>query len=153
MTLPYSQCLSVSGLGHVGSTSKYGAWTPALACAAAAFCSALCAAPSVASAATNVAPTTRFRLFIPLMLLPPLSCQNTFGGRQYTRKSAGRTQSMLLRKSGGLRLAALAALFVLAVAAGPSAHEIPNDVTVQSFVKPEGQRLRLLVRVPLIALR
>jgi len=37
--------------------------------------------------------------------------------------------------------------------AAPSAHEIPNDVTIQIFVKPEGQRLRLLVRVPLAAMR
>ena len=29
------------------------------------------------------------------------------------------------------------------------AHDIPGDATVQMFVKPEGQRLRLLVRVPL----
>ena len=34
-----------------------------------------------------------------------------------------------------------------------AAHEIPNDVTVQAFLKPEGQRLRLLVRVPLKAMR
>jgi hypothetical protein len=33
------------------------------------------------------------------------------------------------------------------------AHDIPNDVTVRAFVKPEGQRLRLLVRVPLLAMR
>jgi hypothetical protein len=33
------------------------------------------------------------------------------------------------------------------------AHDIPADVTVQAFLKPEGQRLRLLVRVPLEALR
>ena len=32
------------------------------------------------------------------------------------------------------------------------AHDIPGDVTVQAFVKPEGQRLRFLVRVPLEAL-
>ena len=29
------------------------------------------------------------------------------------------------------------------------AHDIPNDVTVVAFIKPEGQRLRLLIRVPL----
>ncbi len=34
-------------------------------------------------------------------------------------------------------------------APGLSAHDIPHDVTVQAFLKPEGQRLRLLVRVPL----
>ncbi len=34
-----------------------------------------------------------------------------------------------------------------------SAHEIPSDVTIQSFVKAEGSRMTLLVRVPLIAMR
>ena len=33
------------------------------------------------------------------------------------------------------------------------AHDIPNDVTVQMFVKPEGQHLHVLVRVPLKAMR
>ncbi|HEV2991248.1 MAG TPA: hypothetical protein VG759_22605, partial [Candidatus Angelobacter sp.] len=33
------------------------------------------------------------------------------------------------------------------------AHDIPSDVTVHTFIKPEGQRLRLLVRVPLAAMR
>ena len=33
------------------------------------------------------------------------------------------------------------------------AHDIPNDVIVQAFLKPEGQRLRFLVRVPLEAMR
>jgi hypothetical protein len=33
------------------------------------------------------------------------------------------------------------------------AHDIPNDVTVQAFVKPERSHLRLLVRVPLKAMR
>src|ERR1044071_9715213 len=40
----------------------------------------------------------------------------------------------------------------LALTIGVSAHDIPRDVTVQAFVKPEGQRLRLLVRVPLKAI-
>ena len=30
-----------------------------------------------------------------------------------------------------------------------SAHDIPNDVTVQAFVKPEGHVLRVLMRLPL----
>ena len=39
------------------------------------------------------------------------------------------------------------ALLILALfAAVPAAHDIPNDVTVQTFFKPEGTRLRLLVR-------
>jgi HupE / UreJ protein len=33
------------------------------------------------------------------------------------------------------------------------AHDIPNDVTVQIFAKPQGQQLHLLVRVPLKAMR
>jgi HupE/UreJ protein len=48
-------------------------------------------------------------------------------------------------------LAALAALFLWT--SRPQAHDIPNDVTVQTFLKPEAQRLRLLVRVPLGAMR
>lgn len=36
---------------------------------------------------------------------------------------------------------------------GASAHDIPNDVIVRAFVKPEGERLRLLVRAPLGACR
>jgi hypothetical protein len=33
------------------------------------------------------------------------------------------------------------------------AHDIPNDVVVQAYVKPVGERLQLLVRVPLKAMR
>jgi hypothetical protein len=52
-------------------------------------------------------------------------------------------------------MALLAALLALAVGFGArlAAHDIPNDVTVQALLKPEGQRLRLLVRVPLQAMR
>jgi hypothetical protein len=32
-------------------------------------------------------------------------------------------------------------------------HDIPSDVTVHTFIKPEGQRLKLLVRLPLGAMR
>jgi len=48
--------------------------------------------------------------------------------------------------------AALAALFFL-VTSRASGHDIPNDITVQAFLKPEGQHLHLLVRVPLKAMR
>lgn len=44
-----------------------------------------------------------------------------------------------------------AAIFLLPLCA--RAHDIPNDVTVQMFVKPEGQHLHVLVRVPLKAMR
>src|SRR4029079_6918657 len=33
------------------------------------------------------------------------------------------------------------------------AHEIPSSVTVQVFVKPEAQRVRLVIRVPIEAIR
>jgi hypothetical protein len=46
----------------------------------------------------------------------------------------------------------LAALVFTLLVRG-SAHDIPNDVTVQAFLKPEGQRLQLLVRIPLGACR
>ena len=35
---------------------------------------------------------------------------------------------------------------------GPTAHDIPGDVSVHAFVKPEGERLRVLVRLPLEAM-
>jgi len=47
--------------------------------------------------------------------------------------------------------AAIAALLLAGAVVG--AHDIPNDVTIQTFLKPEGQRLRLVVRVPLQAMR
>src|SRR5215467_710571 len=50
-----------------------------------------------------------------------------------------------------LRLAVL--VFLLCLPRFVRAHDIPNDVTVQMFVKPEGQHLHLLVRVPLRAMR
>jgi hypothetical protein len=55
---------------------------------------------------------------------------------QYRRKPAAR---------------AVALLCVLPFAA--AAHDIPNDVTVQLYVKPEGSRLNVLVRVPLQSIR
>ena len=52
----------------------------------------------------------------------------------------------------GLRRAyAAIALAFMAIAA--FAHEIPADVRVQAFVKPQGRTLQLLVRVPLTAMR
>ena len=47
----------------------------------------------------------------------------------------------------------IAALLLVAGSAALRAHDIPNDVTVQTFLKPDGNRLRLLVRVPLAAMR
>jgi len=47
----------------------------------------------------------------------------------------------------------LVALVLLLPTWGGEAHEIPNDVTVQAFVRPEGNVIRAIVRVPLIAMR
>ena len=45
------------------------------------------------------------------------------------------------------------ALLAFVHSATLAAHDIPADVTVQVFVKPEGTRLRVLVRAPLQAMR
>ena len=46
-----------------------------------------------------------------------------------------------------------AVLLVLLLPAWPAAHDIPADVLVQVFARAEGQRLRVLVRTPLAAMR
>lgn len=55
----------------------------------------------------------------------------------------------MIQNSAMTRVSFLA--FVLAAAA--LAHDIPNDVKVQVFFKPDGDRLRLAVRVPMRAMR
>ena len=47
----------------------------------------------------------------------------------------------------------LVAALILAFPSREAAHEIPADVTVQALVKAEGDRLRVLVRVPLESLQ
>ncbi len=42
---------------------------------------------------------------------------------------------------------------MLGLPLAPRAHEIPNDVTVHAFLRTEGQRLRLLTRAPIAAMR
>src|SRR5215475_13016110 len=55
---------------------------------------------------------------------------------------------------GALRITLWLALAgALALGSGAFAHDIPNDVTAQAFVKPDGARLLLLVRAPLRACR
>src|SRR5258706_8797617 len=46
-----------------------------------------------------------------------------------------------------------AAALIWVMPSPAAAHDIPADVRVNAFVKPEGQRLHLLVRVPLKAMR
>jgi hypothetical protein len=49
------------------------------------------------------------------------------------------------------RLAALAML-LCAAASSAAAHDIPTDVRINAFIKPEGDKLELLIRVPLAAM-
>ena len=58
-------------------------------------------------------------------------------------------------RSGGTPglLIVLFYLTIVGSTTGVFAHDIPNDITIQVYVKPEGQRLKLLVRVPLNAMR
>jgi hypothetical protein len=51
------------------------------------------------------------------------------------------------------RFALIAVLLALGLSARPAAHEVPNEVTVLAFLKPEGQTLRFLVRAPMASLR
>ena len=52
-------------------------------------------------------------------------------------------------------LSRLAVVTVLLIALAPSlrAHEVPNEVTVFGFVRPEGNTLKLLIRAPLKSMR
>ena len=47
----------------------------------------------------------------------------------------------------------LVVVALLLAAPSPTAHEIPNEVTIHTFLKPEGDRLTFLVRAPMKALR
>jgi HupE / UreJ protein len=57
-----------------------------------------------------------------------------------------------MKRNSRAFLSSIAILALLATT-GSSAHEIPNEVTIQTFLKPEGHRLTLLVRAPLKAMR
>ena len=54
---------------------------------------------------------------------------------------------------GGWRGATIAAALLLTLPSTPSAHEVPARVAVVAFIRPDGQRLQLVVRVPLEAMR
>jgi HupE/UreJ protein len=51
------------------------------------------------------------------------------------------------------RVLPVALFLLLLLPSRPAAHEIPPSVTVFAFVRPEGQRLHLVMRVPLEAMR
>ena len=46
---------------------------------------------------------------------------------------------------------AFAATLLLLTAGAVFAHDVPNDVVVQVFLKPDGQRLHMVIRAPLDA--
>ncbi|HET6897381.1 MAG TPA: hypothetical protein VFK70_03495, partial [Vicinamibacteria bacterium] len=60
---------------------------------------------------------------------------------------------MSARILSALAVLSLATVLSLAMPSPAAAHDVPADVTVQAFLKPEGSRLHLLVRAPLAALR
>jgi hypothetical protein len=45
------------------------------------------------------------------------------------------------------------AVLIFGLPATLGAHDIPSDLTIRAFLKPEGQQLHLLIRVPLQAMR
>src|SRR5271165_3665711 len=63
------------------------------------------------------------------------------------RKSGAASPAQAASLPHYIRLVLLLGSWVL------GAHDIPNDVTVQAFLKPDGARLQLLVRVPMSTLR
>jgi hypothetical protein len=66
-----------------------------------------------------------------------------------TRHGAARTTITATLAS----MAVAGALMFAVMGVGTRAHEIPADVVIQSFVKPDGRRLTMLVRAPLAAMR
>jgi len=86
-----------------------------------------------------------FRI-IPIIGIIPATL---FRGRQYTLRKMSPDRPIACRRI--MPWLALALLFAQPL--GPAAHDIPNDVVIRAFVHPEGERLRVLVRAPLGAMR
>ena len=57
------------------------------------------------------------------------------------------SSAVFRRTAPHLWTAAFLAALVLVLPQAAVAHDIPNDVTVQAFVKPAGEHLNLLLRV------
>jgi hypothetical protein len=55
--------------------------------------------------------------------------------------------------AGKILVNTFAALLAIVLPLHAAAHDIPADVKVSAFLRPEGERLRLLVRVPMKAMR
>ena len=107
-----------SGLGHSGSTSKRGAWT----------------AEASALRRENAGADS----------------ERDNGGEKRCAdiKVPFHVEILYQTRLNCMRLLLMVLVASFASPLGAWAHDIPNDVTVQAFLKPEGQRLRLLVRAP-----
>ena len=81
-----------------------------------------------------------------LLVTPLASNYYALINMSWRKDSSGRVARRLV-------IAALMTAVTTVVSYRVSAHDIPNDVTVHAFLKTEGQRLSLLVRVPLRACR
>src|SRR5262245_6932919 len=88
--------------------------------------------------------------------------QNDAAGRRGRAFSTRHVWRVLLKRSRKVLalfslknrhvFAAWLAIGLLALTTTPSAHDIPADSTVRMFVKPEGQRLQVLVRVQMASI-
>jgi hypothetical protein len=63
------------------------------------------------------------------------------------------TEKPALRTRRSFRVHHFAFIILAFCALAAHAHDIPNDVKLHAYVKPAGQRLTVLVRVPMIAMR
>ena len=52
----------------------------------------------------------------------------------------------------GLSCLTLVSLILLALPSNPAAHDIPGRTIIHTCLKPEGERMHLLLRLPLIPL-
>src|SRR5262245_50991624 len=71
-------------------------------------------------------------------------------------KKAPRHKDTKAQRKAAIRIVFIAAFlcaFVSLCLGVVYAHDIPADITIQSFLKPEGQTLHFLLRVPLKAMR
>src|SRR4030095_15915511 len=109
--------------------------------------------PSTATRTPGAAPIRRLRVNFMSRSSPTRTGMRWMSvlRRQYTL-SRPIVRSVLRRFPGGAH-AALAAALLVSLCTNVAAPAIPGDVTLQAWLKPEGQRLRLLVRVPLVAMR
>jgi hypothetical protein len=75
------------------------------------------------------------------------------GIKRNTRGHRPRLQDMKTQTHKVIRLILVFVCVFVAFAISALAHDIPADITIQSFLKPEGRQLHLLLRVPLKAMR